>query len=325
MEHFEPETSLLMNDCYQFYISYMYYKAGIHKDKSVFEFFFRKNPFEKGEYTIWCGLSKALAFIKQLRITDKEIEAVKPMIEHEDKEFYDWMKTLSWKDIKVTAISEGSVVYPREPLVSVEGPLGLVQLLETPLLVLFNYPCLVATQASRLRRLIPAGKGLAELGLRRAQGPNGGLTGSVYAYIGGSDTTSNIQATSLYGVPSVGTMAHSFVTSFESPSDLNEEMCRRESPKGPVDVRDIALRIRSELNFEGTHEGELASFIHYGLNYPRRFICLVDTWDTLKSGVPNYAVAYLAVCEFLGEEFRKETKRSYGVRLDSGNMAELSK
>lgn len=156
-------------------------------------------------------------------------------------------------------------------------------------------------------------KQLSEFGLRRAQGPDGGFSASYYSYLGGFDSTSNVLAGMKLGIPVIGTMAHSFVTSYEGLNELDDKRCMLNG----VNLRESALRYKKELGIENTNEGELASFIAFGANFPKNFVCLVDTYDTLGSGVLNFICAGLALIE--------AKEQPQGIRLDSGDLAVLSK
>jgi nicotinate phosphoribosyltransferase len=201
----------LLTDMYQITMSYAHWKMGKHNDDAVFELFFRKNPF-KGEYTIFCGLDECLKHIQSFAFTQDDIDYLKsiPSLAHcEDDFFDDYLLNLTTTALKVYAIPEGTVVFPREPLLILEGPLGIGQLLETTLLNLINYPSLIATNASRM--VLRAGSvPCFEFGLRRAQGPDGACSASKYSYVGGFMGTSNVEAGKIFGIPIAGTHARTF-------------------------------------------------------------------------------------------------------------------
>ena len=208
----------LLTDLYQLTMCYGYWRGGVHNDPAVFELFFRKNPFD-GEFTVFAGLEECLKFLNNFRFTESDIEYLKtvPAFAHADVEFFDdYLKNLSCANLKVYALKEGTLAFPKEPLMRIEGPLGLAQLLETTLLTLVNFPSLVATNAARMKIAAGPDKKLAEFGLRRAQGADGGFTASKYCIIGGFDATSNVLAGKLLNVPIVGTHAHAFVQSYTS-------------------------------------------------------------------------------------------------------------
>ena len=300
----------LLTDLYQLTMTYGYWKAGKHEEPAIFELFFRKNPFG-GEYTISAGLEEVLRYLNDFHITKNQIAYLKTALSDAEPEFWQWLGKLNCSKVKVYATKEGTIVFPREPLIRVEGPLALCQLLETTLLTLTNYPSLIATNAARHRLAAGKNKTLLEFGLRRAQGPDGGISASRYAYMGGFDGTSNVQAGRLYGIPVNGTMAHAFVQSFSGLGDLQNRML-----KGS-DFVNIVLAVRKKLDYENTNEGELASFIAYAQAFPKKFLALVDTYNTLKSGVPNFICVALALIK-LGCQ-------PLGVRIDSGDLAYLSK
>jgi nicotinate phosphoribosyltransferase len=225
-------------------------------------------------------------------------------------------------DIKIYAVPEGTVVFPRIPLIRIEGPVLKTQLLETTLLTLVNFASLVATNAARFRQATGADKTLLEFGLRRAQGPDGGLSASKYCYLGGFDGTSNVLAGKLYGIPVKGTHAHAYVSSYECLEDLT---IRNLTDRKTGEVRpfaDLCLKYLEELGPilrilpSETNRGELAAFISYAIAFPTNFLALVDTYDVLKSGLPNF----LAVARALHEC----SYQAVGLRLDSGDLAYLS-
>src|SRR5512136_149634 len=218
--------------------------------------------------------------------------------------------------MKIFAFKEGTISFPREPLMRVQGPIAVGQMIETSALTLTNYPSLMTTNAAKYRLVVGSGKGLIEFGLRRAQGPDGGLSASRYSYMGGVDGTSNVLAGYLFGVPVKGTHAHSYVQSFTGIDDLRDRTLV--GPDGKVhEFVSRVLEIRAELEFNHTNEGELASFIAYAQAFPRGFLALVDTYDTLKSGVPNF------VCVALG--LLRLGYKPIGIRLDSGDLSYLSR
>ncbi|CAF1459127.1 unnamed protein product, partial [Didymodactylos carnosus] len=194
-----------------------------------------------------------------------------------------------------------TVVFPCVPLLRVEGPILKTQLLETTLLTLINYATLVATNASRFRLEVGDDKILLEFGLRRAQGPDGGLSASKYCYMGGFNGTSNVLAGKLFGIPIQGTHAHAYVSSHSDLEELktrvlHDRITNEERPFVELCLQylyEIAPVLRCDPN--QAHRGELAAFISYAIAFPTNFMALVDTYDVIRSGVPN----------FLGEQKRK--------------------
>ena len=190
----------LLTDLYQLTMTYAYWKNKIHKKKAVFDLFFRKNPF-KGADTIFAGLSEVLRFLSSYGFKEEQIAYIKKELMPQcDPEFFSWLKKVDCSEIAMYAFREGTVVFPREPLIRIEGPLAVCQLLETTLLTLINYPSLVATNAARFRIAAGFDKVLLEFGLRRAQGPDGGVSASRYSYLGGFDGTSNVLGGQLFSL-----------------------------------------------------------------------------------------------------------------------------
>ena len=306
----------LLTDLYQLTMAYVYWKNGRHNSKAVFDLFFRKNPFG-GEFTIFAGLDEAIKFVENFRFLEDEIKYIRSIMSGCDEGFFDWLKMVDCSDVELYAIREGSVVFPRIPLIRVEGPLAIIQLLETTFLNLINYPSLVATNAARFRLAAGKEKNLLEFGLRRAQGPDGGLSASRYTYLGGFNATSDVLAGMLFNIPVKGTHAHSFVSSFSDLRDLSQRQFICSDGSVHRDFTETVLQYRKMLDFSHTNEGELASFIAYAQAFPKGFLALVDTYDTLNSGVPNFLSVALAVNEC--------GYQPLGVRLDSGDLAYLSK
>ena len=159
--------------------SYAYWKANLHEKPCVFDLFFRKNPF-KGEFTIFAGLEECLKYVKNYRFSASDIQYLREMGPLADAEpgFFTWLENLDTSAVSLYAVPEGSVVFPRTPLIRLEGPLGICQLLETTLLNLTNYASLITTNAARFRLAAGEDKTLLEFGLRRAQGPDGAMSAS---------------------------------------------------------------------------------------------------------------------------------------------------
>jgi nicotinate phosphoribosyltransferase len=266
----------------------LYYRTGLHEKYAQFDHFFRSYPdygAHKAGYCISAGLEWLLDWMQQVHFRDEDIEYLRGQTGQTgqrmfDDDFLTWLRANGTFDgIAMRATPEGRVVHPHVPLTVVQGPLAMAQILETSLLNHLNYQTLVATKAARIRE---SGHGqlLLEFGLRRAQA-GGANAGARAALIGGADFTSNVGISHVLGYPPKGTHAHSMVQVF------------------------MALG-----------EGELGAFRAYADIYPDDCLLLVDTIDTLESGIPN------AVRVF--EELRRKGHRPVGIRLDSGDLAHLS-
>lgn len=311
----------LLTDLYQITMAYAYWKSNKCSDHAVFDLFFRKNPFH-GEFTVFAGLEEALKFLERFRYSVSDIEYLKRILPTVEPAFFNFLSDLTPKDVKVYAIPEGTVVFPRVPLLRVEGPLPIVQLLETSLLTLINYASLVATNAARYRIAAGADIQLLEYGLRRAQGPDGGLSASKYVYVGGFDGTSNVLAGKMYDIPVKGTHAHAFVMSYSSLTDCKLRLLKSKKDDHVEDLVDLCKKFRSELSMllqilkEEASDGELAAFIAYAISFPDSFLALIDTYDVKKSGLLNFCAVALALSH-LGY-------KPVGIRIDSGDLAYLS-
>ncbi|XP_013378806.1 nicotinate phosphoribosyltransferase-like [Lingula anatina] len=312
----------LLTDLYQITMAYAYWKSQKYEDTAVFDLFFRRNPF-RGEFTIFAGLEECIKFLEHFHYTTDDIEYLRTILPPTtEEEFFEFLHNLTAKDVIVYAVDEGSVVFPRVPIIRLEGPLPVVQLLETTLLNLVNYASLVATNAARFRLAAGQDKQLLEFGLRRAQGPDGGLSASRYCYIGGFDGTSNVLAGKLFDIPVKGTHAHAFVTSYEKLDDVHERTMTAKDGSKTVDFVSLCEQKLEELSkvlgfpIDQVHMGELAAFVSYARAFPTGFLALLDTYDVMKSGVHNFCAVCLALHD-LGY-------RPVGVRLDSGDLAYLS-
>ena len=216
-QHPKPLHSLLLTDLYQLTMAYGYWKSGMGHKESVFHLFYRTIPF-KGGFSIACGLENVIEFLEIFHFDDTDLNYLASLKGNDgqplfQKEFLDYLKAAPLQ-CDVDAIPEGTVVFPYEPLVRVQGPLIQCQLLETLLLNIINFQTLIATKAARIC-LAAQGDPVLEFGLRRAQGVDGALTASRAAYIGGCAGTSNVLAGKLFDIPVMGTIAHSWVMSFE--------------------------------------------------------------------------------------------------------------
>ncbi len=239
-------TSLaLATDLYQLTMAYGYWKSGIAEKESVFNLFFRKNPF-KGGFTINCGLSYAIDYLNNFHFQQDDIDYLKTLNGQDGKplfedDFLQYLKALKF-NCDIAAIPEGKVVFPHEPLLRVKGPILQCQLLESPLLNIINFQTLIATKAARIF-LAAKGDPILEFGMRRAQGMDGAMAASRAAYIGGCSSTSNVLAGKLFGIPVSGTHAHSWVMAFDD---------------------------------------EVTAFETYAKAMPNNCILLVDTYDTIQ-------------------------------------------
>ena len=243
MAEFSTEDNLtLLTDLYEITMAQGYWATGKTESEACFYVFFRDYPF-KGGYAIACGMAQIAELLENWEITDEDIAYLQsiqapgggPLFE---PSFLEYLKDMEMT-VDVDAVEEGTVVFPVEPLVRVTGPIIQCQLLETALLNCVNFETLIATKAARVCR--EAEGPVAEFGLRRAQGPNGGLLGARAAIIGGCASTSNVLAGERFNIPVSGTHAHSWVMSFDSELEAFREYARV-SPKNCcllVDTYDV--------------------------------------------------------------------------------------
>lgn len=265
----------LMTDLYELTMMQGYFKSNA-KEKVVFDVFYRKNPCDGG-YAIAAGLEQAIDYIKNLKFSYEDVAYLKSLGIF-DEDFLNYLRGFHFSG-DIYAIPEGTVVFPREPLVKVIAPIMEAQLVETALLTIINHQSLIATKAARVV-YSAQGDGIMEFGLRRAQGPDAGIYGARAAVIGGCVGTSNVLTGQLFQVPVMGTHAHSWIMSFPD---------------------------------------EYTAFKTYAQLYPNACFLLVDTYDTLRSGVPN------AIRVFNEMKEAGIPLKNYGIRLDSGDLAYMSK
>ena len=215
MKRNDENVTPMLTDLYQITSTYAYWKTDKHQDPVTFDMFYRKNPFG-GAFSIFAGLSRFLDFVENFRFTEADIAYLKSVLPQTvELDFFEWLMALDCSTIKVTAVPEGTVVFPRVPLVTIEGPRGIAQLLETTLLNLVNSSTLTATKAARMRDIAGFDAQILEFGARRAAGPDGAMTASEAAYLGGFDATSNVLAGQLLGIPVRGTHPHPCVSNGE--------------------------------------------------------------------------------------------------------------
>lgn len=312
----------LLTDLYQITMAYAYWKSGKHNDDAVFDLFFRKNPFQ-GEFTVFAGLEDCIRFLQAFHYSESDIAYLKSILPADvDPDYYEFLLSLRADKVKLYAIPEGTVVFPRVPLIRMEGPLAILQLFESTLLNLVNYASLVTTNAARFRMAAGSNITLLEFGLRRAQGPDGGLSASKYSYLGGFDGTSNVLAGKLFNIPLKGTHAHAFIMSFSCRDDCTLRKLKTAKGDNEVDFFQLCYKWRRELSEmfkvieDEASDGELAAFISYAVAFPNNFLALVDTYDVLRSGLLNFSAVAMALND-LGY-------RAVGVRIDSGDLAYLS-
>ena len=265
----------LLTDLYELTMMQGYFKTG-NQDTVVFDAFYRANP-DNGGYALCAGLAQIIEYIEQLHFDSSDISYLRSLGMFEE-DFLSYLETFHFSG-DLYAVPEGTVIFPREPLVKVIAPIMEAQLIETAILNILNHQSLIATKAARVC-YAAQGDGVMEFGLRRAQGPDAGVYGARAAVIGGCSGTSNVLCGKLFGIPVKGTHAHSWIMSFPD---------------------------------------EFTAFSTYAKYYPESCILLVDTYDTLKSGVPN------AIRVFQQMREQGIALVNYGIRMDSGDLAYLSK
>lgn len=303
----------LFMDFYHLIMAYTYFKQEKHNLKATFEIYFRKCPFE-GKYAILAGTDEVIKYINSFRFTNSQLDYLKKkMSNYEDVEhFIEYLSTVTGKDVSIFSMEEGSVIFANEPVMIVEGNILVCQLLESVIINLINYPTLIATNSLRYKISINC-KTLAEFGCRRAQGPDGALTGSKYSFYG-CDFTSNVYASYLYNIPLLGTMSHSFILSFQSNDVLNNQFLNGHDFLKIVEKN--KKKIHELYNCEFRKESELKAFVAFGQINPENFVCLIDTYDCLRSGIFNFLIVALSLYEI--------NFTPIGVRIDSGDLRYLS-
>lgn len=265
----------MLTDFYEFTMINGFFKEGCAEKIAYFDMFFRRVP-DNGGFAIMAGVEQVIKYIKELEFTKEDIDFLRGK-QLFDEKFLDYLRNFEFQ-CDVWAVPEGTPIFPYEPIVVVRGPAIQAQFLETMILLTVNHQSLIATKTNRIVRAAQ-GRGVMEFGSRRAQGYTGAIEGARAAYIGGAVGTACAISDKKYGVPALGTMAHSWVQMFDS---------------------------------------EYEAFRAYAETYPHSTTLLIDTYNVLKSGLPNAIRVFDEVLKPMGA-------RPAGVRIDSGDITYLSK
>ncbi len=271
--------SALLTDFYQLTMAYGYWRLGMAEREAAFHLFYRRYPF-KGNYVICCGLDRVIDYLNNWHFSEEDLSYLQTLADVQGKalfstDFLDYLSHLRFT-CSVHAMSEGQLVFANEPFLRVTGPILQCQILETVLVNSLSFASLIATKASRICQAAQ-GDPVIEFGMRRAQGPDGCMTASRAAFIGGCESVSNTLAAQWFQIPAKGTMAHSWVLAFAN---------------------------------------EKTAFENYAEVMAGNAVLLVDTYDTIK-GVKNAIM--------VGYKLRSSGHELLGIRLDSGDLNELSR
>lgn len=275
LDWIDKKNLTMLADYYEFTMANGYLKNNMEEKIGYFDMFFRSIP-DDGGFAIMAGVQQLIDYLKTLSFDEEDIEYFKGKGIFSEK-FLDYLRNFKFS-CDVWAVPEGTPIFPREPIVVVRGPVVQAQLVETMILLTINHQSLIATKANRIVRAAD-GRSVIEFGSRRAQGYNGAIQGARAAYIGGCIGTANTIVDRDFGIPALGTMAHSWVQMFPT---------------------------------------EIDAFRAYAKTYPQNCTLLVDTYNTLKDGIPN-------AIKVFDEEVVPKGFRPKGIRIDSGDIAYLSK
>ncbi len=265
----------MLTDFYELTMSGGYFEKGLKDKTAYFDMFFRRIP-DNGGFAIMAGVEQLIQYLSELKFTDEDIEFLRSKNIFSE-EFLEYLRTFEFR-CDVWAVPEGMPIFPNEPIVTVRGPVIQAQFIETMVLLSINHQSLIATKANRIVRAAQ-GRAVMEFGSRRAQGYDGAMLGARAAYIGGCSGTACTSVDRDFGVPALGTMAHSWVQMFDS---------------------------------------EYEAFKAYAEIYPQSCTLLVDTFNVLKSGIPN-------AIKVFDEVLKPQGYRPAGIRIDSGDITYLSK
>jgi len=273
MNLYDTIKPALLTDLYELTMMQGYYFYN-NNNNAVFDMFFRKEPFNSG-FSIFAGLEPLIKTILDLRFDEEDIEYLKSLKLFKP-DFLKFLLKFKFSG-NIYSVEEGEIVFPKEPLLRVHSTIIEAQFLESILLNIINFQTLIATKAARIVEAA-RGKTIIEFGLRRAQGIDGALSAARASFIGGVDSTSNVLAGKFFNIPVRGTMAHSWIMTFNS---------------------------------------EYEAFNKFSELYPTNTIVLVDTYDTLKTGIPAAIKVF--------KKLKKQGIKNFGIRLDSGDLEYLSK
>ncbi len=265
----------MLVDFYELTMGNGYLESGVGDKITYYDMFFRKVP-DGGGYCIMAGIQQLIEYLSNLSFSDEDIEYLKSKNQFSEK-FLDYLKNFKFS-CDVWAVEEGNPVFPNEPLVTIKGPAIQAQFIETMVLLTINHQTLIATKANRICK-VAEGRSVMEFGSRRAQGYDGAIYGSRAAVIGGCDSTACTISEEMFGIPAVGTMAHSWIQLFDS---------------------------------------EYESFKYWAEVYPDNCVLLIDTYNVLKSGLPN-------AIKVFDEVLKPKGIRPKGIRIDSGDITYLTK
>jgi nicotinate phosphoribosyltransferase len=271
----EEKNLTMLTDFYEITMANGYLENGLRDKITYFDMFFRKVP-DNGGFAIMAGIEQFIGYLEKLCFTDRDIDYLRGKGKFSE-EFFIYLKNFKFT-CDVWTIPEGTPIFPNEPIVTVRGPVIEAQFIETMLLLTVNHQSLIATKANRIVRAAQ-GRPVMEFGSRRAQGSDGAISGARAAYIGGCAGTACTIVDRDYGIPALGTMAHSWIQIFPS---------------------------------------EIEAFRAYARTYPADCTLLVDTYNVLKSGIPNAIKAF-------NEEVLPRGFRPKGIRIDSGDITYLSR
>jgi nicotinate phosphoribosyltransferase len=275
MTQFDKRNITMMMDFYELTMANGYFINHDQNKRAVFDVFYRKNP-DNGGFAIFAGLEQIVEYIENLHFSAEDIAYLRSLNMF-DEGFLDYLSTFRFTG-DIYSFTEGTIMYPNEPIITVIAPVIEAQIVETAILTQLNHQSLIATKANRIVRAA-RGKMISDMGARRAHNMDAAVYGARAAYIGGVVNTATVLAAQNFDIPVVGTMAHSWVMFYES---------------------------------------EYEAFRLYAQIYKEKSVLLVDTYNTLESGVPNAIRIAKEVLAPMGVRLK-------GIRIDSGDIAYLSK